>query len=224
MPDGTTVSAGTKRCTKCGETKPLDGFYEHKSCKGGYRPVCKECHGTQVKERRKERAQDSAEAEVMREANAVRSKRWRDNNPDKVAEVNRRYRESNEDVLREYDRNRYAADPDGRKAHIYTWRTRNMDVVRGYATLREARIREAATGPVDCEAVVSRFPDCYLCGLPLTDDVHIDHVVPLSRGGAHSMENLRPTHPACNLRKNSSLLSELGWYTGPTDIGSTFTS
>ena len=39
-----------KRCTKCGETKPLTGFYSHKNTKDGRSVWCKECHKTKYRE------------------------------------------------------------------------------------------------------------------------------------------------------------------------------
>lgn len=56
---------------------------------------------------------------------------------------------------------------------------------------------------------------CYLCG-GLTDrlakwpDLHtpsLDHVVPLSRGGEHSMQNTRCAHLGCNLSKGARLMA-----------------
>lgn len=32
---------------------------------------------------------------------------------------------------------------------------------------------------------------------------HLDHIVPISRGGVHSYANVQPTHPFCNLSKNN---------------------
>jgi len=51
---------------------------------------------------------------------------------------------------------------------------------------------------------------CYLCGLA-TDprDFHIDHVIPVARGGPNTPDNLKTTHPACNMAKKDKLLSEL---------------
>lgn len=56
------------------------------------------------------------------------------------------------------------------------------------------------------------FDRCYLCGergeYNGVAGLHIDHVVPIARGGAHSMDNLRPACSSCNLMKHSSTLDE----------------
>ena len=39
--------------------------------------------------------------------------------------------------------------------------------------------------------------------------LHIDHGIPLARGGPHTYENLRPAHKRCNQRKHAKLMSEL---------------
>lgn len=51
---------------------------------------------------------------------------------------------------------------------------------------------------------------CGICG----EDVdphhfHVDHIVPLSRGGEHSYANTQVAHPSCNLRKMTRLPHEL---------------
>ena len=38
------VSPGIRRCKRCGIRKVLDrGFYRDRTCRGGYRQVCKKC-------------------------------------------------------------------------------------------------------------------------------------------------------------------------------------
>jgi len=58
---------------------------------------------------------------------------------------------------------------------------------------------------------------CHICEIevditiPRLDDagnynlqaLHRDHVVALSRGGAHKVENVRPAHAVCNIRKST---------------------
>jgi HNH endonuclease len=51
---------------------------------------------------------------------------------------------------------------------------------------------------------------CYLCGLWVSwKDCSFDHVTPLSRGGHHTLDNLKLTHHFCNNRKGSRLPSEI---------------
>lgn len=47
---------------------------------------------------------------------------------------------------------------------------------------------------------------CWLCNQPVKyEQMHVDHVVPLSKGGSHVFENLRPAHARCNRQKGSKL-------------------
>ena len=51
---------------------------------------------------------------------------------------------------------------------------------------------------------------CPFCNEALTNEVHVDHWVPLILGGSNGPENLRLTHPVCNLRKGARHPSEFG--------------
>lgn len=59
---------------------------------------------------------------------------------------------------------------------------------------------------------------CVYCGKPLIKDTRhpdtvptIDHVVPISRGGAHIIENCVTSCQSCNSKKHNKLLTELNW-------------
>ena len=58
--------------------------------------------------------------------------------------------------------------------------------------------------------------DCHICNKPISLDaprrsglpnwelsLHIDHVQPLSKGGDDTLENVRPAHAQCNMRKSA---------------------
>ena len=44
---------------------------------------------------------------------------------------------------------------------------------------------------------------CQLCGGDIEDesDLHIDHAIPVSKGGSPELSNLQATHAKCNLQK-----------------------
>ena len=51
---------------------------------------------------------------------------------------------------------------------------------------------------------------CYICDCELDyegiNQVHLDHIVPLSKGGAHTLLNVAWSCSSCNLSKNDKLL------------------
>lgn len=49
---------------------------------------------------------------------------------------------------------------------------------------------------------------CWWCGVPVGDTYHVDHRIPLSRGGSNYPENLCISCPNCNLSKHNKLPSE----------------
>lgn len=90
------------------------------------------------------------------------------------------------------------------------WRAANPDKVAGHSAKYRAMKRSAFVEEVDPHQVLQEHGRwCYLCESPIGSDLHMDHVVPLSRGGLHCYENVRPTHATCNLSKNDRMLHEL---------------
>ena len=68
-------------------------------------------------------------------------------------------------------------------------------------------VRRPAIPPHMRAAVIAR--DGYVCQLCGGDvepsDVHLDHVVPFSRGGPTTVKNLQVTHARCNLSKGARI-------------------
>jgi 5-methylcytosine-specific restriction endonuclease McrA len=48
---------------------------------------------------------------------------------------------------------------------------------------------------------------CHLCRRRVKPDrFHVDHLIPLARGGSHVPENVAIAHPLCNMRKSAKLV------------------
>jgi 5-methylcytosine-specific restriction endonuclease McrA len=48
---------------------------------------------------------------------------------------------------------------------------------------------------------------CWLCGLKVDeDDWHLDHKIPIVKGGPHTRSNVAVSHPTCNHRKYAKIL------------------
>lgn len=83
---------------------------------------------------------------------------------------------------------------------------------RRYASAYRARKRDAFVEHVDPMVVFERDAGvCGICGVPIVGAFHVDHIVPLARGGEHSYANSQAAHPSCNSSKKDKLH-------GPTDL------
>lgn len=116
--------------------------------------------------------------------------------------------------LRSRTRYKIPATRERLRAKHRAWSKAHPEKNRQYAARRHRRMLTVTVGKVDYEAILRRDGmTCHLCRRGIADlgDLHFDHVVPIARGGAHSMDNIRPAHAMCNWRKHDKLMSELDW-------------
>jgi 5-methylcytosine-specific restriction endonuclease McrA len=113
---------------------------------------------------------------------------------------------------RVYSKSRYKKDGAKRQAAS---RARHLEVVRDRERSKNRRRRAGISSPYNELQVIATYgPRCYICGLDIDfmaprkcgvkgweNGLHIDHVIPLSKDGEDSLENVRPTHAICNLTK-----------------------
>jgi 5-methylcytosine-specific restriction endonuclease McrA len=79
---------------------------------------------------------------------------------------------------------------------------------------RRAQLRAVTINPRSIQLFITgtrkkKIVNCYYCEKPTPGkSVHFDHIIPLSKGGAHSVENLCASCPSCNLRKLNKPIQE----------------
>ena len=84
---------------------------------------------------------------------------------------------------------------------------------------RFVRVPYRATVPLTRNAVFARDGGrCVYCGAPATS---LDHVVPKSRGGAHSWDNVVSACGRCNHVKADRAVAEMGWRLRRTPVAPT---
>ena len=122
------------------------------------------------------------------------------------------YYAANAGKAREYSRLYREAHRDQCLQAIDEWRQRNPEKYRE-SRRNGNRRRESRLAAVPYEAIDERLlwelddQVCYLCGKYVEfGDHHVDHIVPLSRGGVTLYENLAVTHPDCNTRKRNRIV------------------
>ena len=128
-----------------------------------------------------------------------RQKGYNSKNPDRRRKYQQKYGSENREQLTEYHRQ---------------WRSKNRGRWASSSSLRRAKVRNVTvdkTGIAEwMQFELSKdFSTCWHCWQPVPGrEIHFDHIIPISRGGAHSLENLCVSCERCNLSKGAKLLSE----------------
>lgn len=220
----------TKICSKCRAELPATSEYFHRDSTkpDGLYPSCKACKSAQGKqyfiENREailagNRAWQSANPDRHREL----IRRWQKANPDKVKESARRtrkkhrdkanaqslaYRWNNIDRLREYDREYSKKNRERKRADQARYRQADPDRYRAYVINYQSLKKnggEKITADDIRRLYQSQDGRCFWCSVVVNNTFHVDHVIPLSRGGLHCLGNLVVTCPSCNESKNAKI-------------------
>lgn len=206
---------GEKRCGVCEQTLPLDAFARRSDARDGLQARCRACARAASKYWRAANAKRVAEnnrrwREANPEAAKAATESWRNRNGERYAESKREWQLRNQERRLERARADRAANPEKYRAALSAWKAENRERVRDYQRKRRAAGYGGAIGPVDAEQAWDRCGgSCAICGdqidraLPWPDpeSASLDHIRPLSKGGAHDQDNVQWAHLVCNLRK-----------------------
>jgi len=141
-----------------------------------------------------------------REKEIARNRKYYAANPEKRRASSRKWRAANPDKVRAQTRKYNAVYPKKRRASSRKWRAANPDKVRAQTRLRRARKLEAP-GNLTVEEeqhLYELYDHCLCCGT--TEDLTVDHIVPLVEGGANSFENCQILCRPCNSRKGTQTI------------------
>jgi 5-methylcytosine-specific restriction endonuclease McrA len=130
--------------------------------------------------------------------------KWASKNPDKIAARKKRHYERNADKIKARSLRNYYANPELAKRNRAAWfaanpqkrfemRVKRRNYLAGHWQVTSKEINKLYAQP------------CFYCGQP---SAHIDHVVPLSRGGEHRIGNLVGACAKCNLSKHDKFIVE----------------
>lgn len=224
----------TRVCTLCEIEKPLEDFGVSKKVKrDGRTSRCKECE----RKRNRERSQTAEYKEYTRryyqdnqEVIKARAKKWYYDNPDRVRETRQEWQRANRDSINAKAREerrlngdkmrareeRYREqNPERIRAIKRKWKKNNPDADRNYRERRRMRLygSDAPAQKIDRNKVIERDNAiCHLCWMPCElEDIHLDHIVPVAKGGSHTYNNIAVSHSWCNQRKADKIV-ESGAY------------
>ncbi len=200
-----------KKCSKCGKTKPATAFSKDRIKRDGLRGSCKLCDSVRAKayyQDHRERLLTLASKyyKLHPSASLEAMAQWRKANMDKCRAYSAKWLKANPDKQRERAARCRKAKPEKYREYGAKWCKENLDKRSNVAAQRRARKCGVNAEKVDRNVVYDRDKGfCHICGVAVFhDNWHLDHIVPLSKGGEHSYKNVAVSHPFCNLSKGAA--------------------
>jgi 5-methylcytosine-specific restriction endonuclease McrA len=131
------------------------------------------------------------------------------------------YRAKNLERLRKRESEYNKANAEKRKTYIAKWIQNNKDKVSAYSHKKRALRNSNNHEPYTIQDVTDQYgTDCHICNKPIDmeaprlageegweNGLHLDHVIPLSKGGEDNISNVKPSHARCNIVKGNKLIS-----------------
>ena len=175
----------SKVCSKCKKRKSASSFNRSRRGKLGLHSYCRACD-----------AENKREWYLKNKEHALqKTKEWQERNPERFSENQRKHKEKYKERYSEYHK---------------AWAAENRDKCRLKKHKYYAQLKRQL-GEVSPDAVKSLFKEqagkCLYCNREL-QEYHLEHKVPISRGGLHDDKNLCLSCPTCNLRKKDKTAEE----------------
>jgi hypothetical protein len=218
------------RCTSC--LQPLAGLYANaKVCRSGKCRVwaqrhpgvphpsvvpraCKQCgesidHLNGKAKFCRKACRNQWLVEQDREAYNAKARAWQASPEGKA--YRRAYQQANAERRQQWARESRQRDPERYARYWKQFAEANPALVAENSRRRRAR-QIGNPGSVgvsvrDWERLVARYRGCCAyCG-ETAEPLHMDHVVPLAKGGRHAIGNVLPACGRCNVRKHAMFLS-----------------
>jgi 5-methylcytosine-specific restriction endonuclease McrA len=219
------VAGEMKQCSRCKTEYPATSQFFGKSSHGdrnGLHCYCRLCIAEKAKEYRaahpdqwKSPAQAASRKKYYDKWYAAHGleyhREWKRKHADEV-NVRRRADPTRPDKAREYRESHVESC----KARATAWRKNNPDMVRARKSRRRSLERNAlgTFTAADVQDMYQRQEGrCLYCNKDVGDDYHVDHYIPLARGGTNLPLNIVIACPSCNKSKNQKLPSEFVFQT-----------
>jgi 5-methylcytosine-specific restriction endonuclease McrA len=187
-----------KKCNKCYEWKLFSEFNKAKSKKDGHQSCCRACEKI-YRQENKDRVSENKRKYYQENYEHIaeyRKQRY-ENNKDYFIEQSRLYREEHKEDYRKYNRVYYQDKREDFLEYQRLYRKQNMDKIIAHTSRRRALKKSTSTDdPWELDQIKIFYSDC-------PQGFQVDHILPLSLGGAHELANLQHLEARMNNSKSS---------------------
>jgi 5-methylcytosine-specific restriction endonuclease McrA len=142
--------------------------------------------------------------EKNRERLRLIKKKWRQEKREECLEADRKYRKENFEKIKQTRSN---------------WFAKNPNKEAEYSRKKRALKRKTFSESYSIDMVLELYgTKCHICNeeinlnAPRTTgskgwekSLHLDHVIPLSKNGTDTLDNIKPSHALCNLIKGNKI-------------------
>jgi len=181
----------------CGKSRPRSEYNFNNRQKQTYQAYCRPC----------EKVRHTAFALANREQELARKKSYYYANRERLLQYKKESYEANKPKRLLQVRNYRLKNQEIIKQKSIEYFAQNKELVRHHARLRKVRKKTNGIFLVTLKEQRQIYSQpCFYCGS--LDSIQIDHVVPLSRGGTHSIGNLVAACALCNNQKNKWFITE----------------
>ncbi|MFL9943721.1 HNH endonuclease [Paraburkholderia graminis] len=151
---------------------------------------------------------------------AIKEPIWKEKYRDRMIARDRAYKQEKREEILANSRARYAANgeeqrqrrreyywrnAESQREYTKAWREANPVMRRSYESTRRARQKQSGgkytKKQIDALMFLQKCK-CASCRNSLKEAFHIDHVMPLSKGGSNDISNIQLLCPDCNRRKS----------------------
>ena len=199
----------TKPCVKCGAIDRLES---------GVCKPCKKVRSAAYFKKHKDKIQQSSRrwVEKNRDKSIGYSAKWVAANPEKVKARSKIYYAKNREALLEKQKNSAS-----RKLYFSAWRKKNREKCNQYTRAwqkknhpkmiekwRRHKAKRRAISGTPSPRIIEKLMRsqrglCACCGKQLSNQFHLDHIIPISIGGTSEDFNLQLLRAECNMKKGA---------------------
>jgi hypothetical protein len=128
---------------------------------------------------------------------------WQKANPDKCNANTAKWAVANQDKVRAKNAAWHAKNSEKVKAKTQRRRKQNPEWARLQVQNRRARTKGTLSRGITEKLFVLQKGLCACCSLPLGENYHLDHIMPLALGGANTDNNMQLLRQRCNTQKGA---------------------